>query len=155
MSPGAIGKRPMFTTSDTPDAFRFLKVNGHRQHEQTLGMGDQLTQGTLMDVNITRLNLTSIRLAIFCAELGSLSAAAKRAHTSLSAASQRIKALEEAFGRALFIRDAQGLRLTSAGALLVEHGKLVFSQLELMRFQVQAVSPSEVSLFLNADAQTE
>lgn len=95
-----------------------------------------------MDINIARLDLVSIRLVIVCAELGSLSAAAKRTHCSISAASQRLKALENSIGKALFLRDCRGLQPTDAGDVLVAHGKLVFGQLELMKNQVGSISVS-------------
>ncbi|QDL38680.1 LysR family transcriptional regulator [Rhodoferax sediminis] len=105
-------------------------------------VSSNLTDGNFnqVDINIARLDLISIRLVIVCAELGSLSAAAKRTHCSISAASQRLKALEASIGRALFVRDYRGLRLTDAGDVLVAHGKLVFGQLELMRDQVGSIS---------------
>jgi molybdate transport repressor ModE-like protein len=97
-----------------------------------------------MDINIARLDLQSIRLVILCAELGSLSAAARRNHCSISAASQRLKALEETLGKSLFVRGCRGLRLTDAGQVLVAHGKLIFGQLEAMRHQVGDASKSSV-----------
>ena len=67
-------------------------------------------------LNLQRLDLASVRLVILCAELGSLSAAAKRCHLSVSGASHRLKAFEEALGFDVFVRHRRGLRLTARGA---------------------------------------
>ena len=80
--------------------------------------------GAMQSINLARLDLVSIRLVVLCAELGSLSAAAKWAHCTLSAGSQRISALEEALGRRLFVRDHRGLRPTEAGQLVAQHGEV-------------------------------
>lgn len=85
-----------------------------------------------MDMNIARLDLVSIRLAVLCAESGSLSAAAKRAHCSVPAGSQRLSALEDALGKTLFVRDHRGLQPTKAGELLVHHAKIILGHLEML-----------------------
>lgn len=92
-----------------------------------------------MDFNIARFDLVSMRLAVLCAESGSLSAASKRAHCSISAGSQRLSALEASLGKPLFIRDHRGLHLTNVGELFVGHAKLILHQLELLKAQVSAV----------------
>lgn len=74
-------------------------------------------------VNLARFDLISIRLAIFCAETGSLSTAARRANMSLSRASYRLSTLEDCLGQRLFNRHPQGMELTRAGAVLVSHGQ--------------------------------
>jgi DNA-binding transcriptional LysR family regulator len=89
-----------------------------------------------MGINIARLDLVSIRLVVLCAELGSLSAAARRAHCSVSAASQRLSAIEKAVGATLFTRDHKGLRLTESGHLFVQHACVILRHLELLGKQV-------------------
>ncbi len=90
--------------------------------------------------NLARFDLVSIRLGVMCAELGSLSAAAKSVHCSTSTASYRLSVLEESFGTALFTRDHRGLHTTQAGALFVLHAKSILDQLELMNSKVRSVS---------------
>lgn len=72
--------------------------------------------------NLARFDLVSIRLAVACAQTGSLSAAAREAHLALAAASRRIKELELALGDTLFERHARGLTPTAAGRVFVRHG---------------------------------
>lgn len=87
--------------------------------------------------NVARFDLVSIRLAVLCAEHGSLSAAAKQVPCSLSAASSRLNGLEHAVGTALFIREHSGLRLTPAGDEFIAHGKAILKQVELMHSTLQ------------------
>lgn len=73
-------------------------------------------------VNVARFDLVSIRLAVACAQTGSLSAAARECHLALAAASRRIRDLESAVGATLFERHARGVTPTAAGRLLLKHG---------------------------------
>ncbi len=100
-----------------------------------------------MDFNIARFDLVTMRLAVLCAESGSLSAASKRAHCSISAGSQRLSALEATLGKPLFIRDHRGLHPTDAGELFVAHARVILNQLEVLKAQVTAVvrGPHEVT----------
>ncbi len=75
-----------------------------------------------MHVNLARFDLVTIRLAVTCAQSGSLSAAAREGHLALAAASRRLKELEAALGEALFDRHARGLSVTPAGRIFVKHG---------------------------------
>lgn len=93
-----------------------------------------------MRLNLARLDLTSIRLVVLCAETGSLSAATRESHCTLSAGSQRLSALEQALGRRLFVRDARGMQPTDAGHVVVEYGKAILAQVELMHSRVAAAN---------------
>ena len=75
-----------------------------------------------MPYNLARFDLVTIRLAVDCAQTGSLTAAARGAHLALGAASRRIRELEAALGDALFERHARGLQPTPAGRVFVKHG---------------------------------
>lgn len=88
------------------------------------------------ETNIARFDLVSIRLAVICADSGSLSAAVKVAHCSISAGSERISALEEVLGAPLFIRDHRGLRPTPVGEVFVRHARLLLGQLEVLKQEV-------------------
>jgi DNA-binding transcriptional LysR family regulator len=96
-----------------------------------------------MDINLARFDLVSIRLAVLCAELGSLSAAAKEVHCSLSTGSYRLSTLEDTLGKPLFMRDRRGLQATAAGELFVRHAKAILRSIEDMNLQV-AMIPTEV-----------
>ena len=80
--------------------------------------------------NLARFDLVSIRLAVACAQTGSLTAAARDSHLALAAASRRIKELESALGDALFERHARGLLPTPAGRVFVKHGLTLLQTME-------------------------
>ena len=80
--------------------------------------------------NLARFDLVSIRLAVACAQTGSLTAAARDAHLALAAASRRIRELESALGDTLFERHARGLRPTPAGRVFVKHGLTLLQVME-------------------------
>ena len=61
------------------------------------------------------LNTLHLQTFIAVVEAGNYSAAAERLHMSQPAVSQHIRALEDALGRPLFVRDGRGLALTSDG----------------------------------------
>ncbi len=83
-------------------------------------------------VNLARFDLVSIRLAVACAQTGSLTAAAREAHLALAAASRRIRELEDALGGPLFERHARGLLPTAAGRVAVKHGLTLLQAMEQM-----------------------
>ncbi|HSV79437.1 MAG TPA: LysR family transcriptional regulator [Ramlibacter sp.] len=92
------------------------------------------------NVNLARFDLVSMRLAVLCAETGSLSAAARRAHCSLSTGSHRLSALEDSFGAQLFTRDHRGLQPTEAGELFLAHARSILERIELMSRQVRSAA---------------
>ncbi|MDR6972774.1 LysR family transcriptional regulator [Leifsonia shinshuensis] len=66
------------------------------------------------------LDLESLQLLCLVAEVGSLSAAARRRGVTQQAVSVRMAALEERFGVPLLRRSPQGTSLTDAGAVLAD-----------------------------------
>ena len=72
--------------------------------------------------HLIRFDLVTIRLALACAQSGSLSQAAREVHLAVAAASRRLREFEEALGSPLFERHARGLTLTPAGRVFVRHG---------------------------------
>jgi len=80
--------------------------------------------------NLARFDWVSIRLAVACAQGGSLTAAARESHLALAAASRRIKDLEDAVGEPLFERHARGLAVTAAGRVFVRHGLALLQTLD-------------------------
>jgi hypothetical protein len=93
-----------------------------------------------MHMNFLRFDLVSIRLAVLCAETGSLSAASRLANCSLSAGSQRLSALEDALGIRLFLRDHRGLQITGAGELFIHHANVILEQLEVLKAQLGSLA---------------
>ncbi|MBX3654328.1 MAG: LysR family transcriptional regulator [Ramlibacter sp.] len=81
-------------------------------------------------INLARFDLVSIRLAVACAQGGSLTAAARGSHLALAAASRRLHELEAALGSPLFERHARGLTPTAAGRVFVKHGLALLQTLE-------------------------
>lgn len=106
-----------------------------------------------MQFNLARIDLVSLRLAVLCSETGSLSAASRRAHCSVSAASERLSALEDALGQRLFVRDHRGLHITTAGELLVRHGVLILERLQLLHGQLAAPELATAALEAREDVQ--
>lgn len=80
--------------------------------------------------NLARFDLVSIRLAVACAQTGSLTAAARNSHLALAAASRRIRELENALGDILFERHTRGLLPTPAGRVFVKHGLALLQTME-------------------------
>ncbi len=80
-----------------------------------------------------RFDLTDLRLFVHVAEAGSITQGAARANMTLASASQRISAMEDALSAMLLERNRRGIRLTSAGTVLLHHAWIVSQQLEQMR----------------------
>jgi DNA-binding transcriptional LysR family regulator len=72
--------------------------------------------------NLSRFDFISIKLAVICAQKGSLTAAARDCNLVLPAASRRIQDLEKTIGNALFHRHSRGLVPTETGRAFVKHG---------------------------------
>jgi DNA-binding transcriptional LysR family regulator len=100
-------------------------------------------------LNLQRLDLATVQLVVLCAELGSLSEAAKRCHLSVSGASHRLKAFEDALGFEVFVRHRRGLRLTARGARTVHCGAQLLSWAQQMHADVPsgtATRPGEADV---------
>ena len=82
--------------------------------------------------NLARFDLVSVRLAVACAQTGSLTAAARDHHLALAAASRRLRELESALGVGLFERHAKGLSVTAAGRVFVRHGLALLQGMDQM-----------------------
>ncbi len=82
-----------------------------------------------MRLHLAHLDLVSLRLVVLCADRGSLAAAARCAHLSLSTASHRLKALEDHLGCRLFDRDPRGMRSTHAGEQVIAHARNILEQI--------------------------
>lgn len=91
-------------------------------------------------MNLAGIDFVSLRLVVLCAELGSLSIAARHAHMSLSCASHRLSTAEEIFGARLFERDHRGLHPTRAGVVFVMHARAILAILRKGLRQLRSVS---------------
>jgi DNA-binding transcriptional LysR family regulator len=77
---------------------------------------------------------------------------------SVPAASTRIKNLEESMGTKLLYRTSQGVTLTPPGQAFLHHARLVLSQLEQLRGDMQEYArgvKGHVRIFANTTATTE
>lgn len=100
---------------------------------------------TSEQMNLAGIDFVSLRLVVLCAELGSLSTAAKQAHMSLSCASHRLSTAEEIFGARLFERDHRGLHPTQAGAVFVAHACAILNLLRSGLRQLRSTSTHHVT----------
>jgi len=74
---------------------------------------------------LPRFDFADARLVLALADAGSLGKAAAQLPLALSAASQRLRLLEERLGLTLFERSASGVKATDAGVLYLEHARRV------------------------------
>jgi DNA-binding transcriptional LysR family regulator len=70
-------------------------------------------------INLARVDLTSMRLVVLCAELGSLTLAAPHAFLSVSGASHRLQQFEDMLDAPVFTRHRRGLLLTHLGEQVI------------------------------------
>ncbi len=103
-------------------------------------------------------DLVDLRLITCIAETDSLTRGAERFHMSVPAASTRIKNLEESLGTKLLYRTSQGVTLTPPGQAFLHHARVVLSQLEKLRGDMQEYArgvKGHVRIFANTTAMTE
>jgi len=81
-------------------------------------------------INLNRFDFVSVRLAVVCARVGSLSEAARECHLVLPAASRRLRDLERALGAQLFERHPRGLRPTALGRAFSKRGMAILQELD-------------------------
>ncbi len=79
-----------------------------------------------------RYDLIDLRVFAAVAQNGTVLAAASQCHLAPSSVSQRITQLEQSLGVQLFDRHARGLRLTSAGQVMLAHVHRFTATLEQM-----------------------
>jgi DNA-binding transcriptional LysR family regulator len=80
-----------------------------------------------------RFDLVDLQLFVAVADSRTITGGADRAHLALASASARIRGLEEALGVVLFNRGRRGVELTAAGESLLDHARLVLSNVETLR----------------------
>jgi DNA-binding transcriptional LysR family regulator len=99
--------------------------------------------------------LTDLRLLVSVALTGKVIEAAEHCHLAPSSVSQRLTNLEKALGLALFERHARGLRLSSAGHVMLAHAQRCLAQLEQMHADLAPYTAGvhgNVTLFANNNA---
>ena len=82
-------------------------------------------------INPARVDFVTLRLFFFVAQSGSITRGASRCHLALSAASRRLADFEAAAGTLLLERSAQGVRLTPAGHVAMQHAMRLCQGFEL------------------------
>ena len=87
--------------------------------------------------NLARFDFVSIRLAVTCAQTGSLTAAARDCNLVLPAASRRIRDLETALGEPLFDRHSRGLRPTAAGRAFMRRGLAILQEMDQLMGELE------------------
>lgn len=92
-----------------------------------------------MRFNLTRFDLTTLRLFVAAVEFGSLTAGAERLDISLAAASKRVAELESHLGTPLLQRSKRGVVPTAAGATLLPHAMEMVARLEQMALAMDDV----------------
>ena len=103
-------------------------------------------------------DLTDMRLMLNIAEVKSLTKAAERTFLSLPAASHRVKNLENNMGTELLYRSSQGVTLTPAGEVFVEHAKRVSQQLQYLRGDMKEYAEGirgRIRVYANTTAMSE
>lgn len=103
-------------------------------------------------------DITDFRLFINIAETSSLTRGAERSFLSVPATSNRIKNLEDNLGVRLLERSSQGVSLTNAGKVYLQHAKVILGQLELLTGDLQAHTEGlkgQLRLLGNTTAITE
>src|SRR4029079_2377793 len=81
-------------------------------------------------INPARVDFVTLRLFCAVARSGSITKGAQACHLALSAASRRLADLEAASGTRLLDRRAQGIVLTPAGHVALQHATRLFQGFE-------------------------
>ena len=103
-------------------------------------------------------DLVDLRLMVSIADANSMTRGAAMSYISLSAASTRIKNLEESIGARLLYRASQGVTLTAPGQAFVTHARTVLSQIEQLRGDMQeyvAGIKGHVRIYANTTSLSE
>lgn len=109
-------------------------------------------------LNPARLDFVTLRLFVAVAQSGSITKGAEQCHLALSAASRRLSDLEAATGSRLLDRSAQGVTLTPAGHVALQHAMRLFQGFERFGSELQDYSRGvrgHVRLWANMSALVE
>jgi DNA-binding transcriptional LysR family regulator len=103
-------------------------------------------------------DITDFRLFVNVAETRSLTRGAERSFLSVPAVSNRIKNLEDTLGVRLLERSPQGVTLTAAGEVYLQHARVVLTELERLTGNLQPFTTGlsgQLKLVGNTTAITE
>jgi len=109
-------------------------------------------------INPARIDFVTLRLFCAVAQTGSITKGAQRCHLALSAASRRIADFEAASKAILLERTAQGILLTPAGHVALQHAMRLFQGFELLSNELSEYSSGSrghVRLWANMSALVE
>lgn len=109
-------------------------------------------------MNPARVDFVTLRLFCAVAQTGSITKGASRCHLALSAASRRLADFEEAAGSMLLERTAQGVRLTPAGHVAMQHAMRLSQGFDLFGGELAEYAQGfrgHVRLWANMSALTE
>lgn len=88
--------------------------------------------------NVAPVSLAQVQAFLTVAEVGTVTAAARRLHVSQPPLSRQLQALEDELGARLFERTARGMRLSSAGERFLEPARAIVAAVEAARRVVRA-----------------
>lgn len=111
-----------------------------------------------LPINPARIDFVTLRLFCAVAEAGSITKGAERCNLALSAASRRLSDFEAASSAVLMERTAQGIRLTPAGHVALQHAMRLFQGFELFSNELSEYSSGSrgyVRLWANMSALVE
>jgi DNA-binding transcriptional LysR family regulator len=109
-------------------------------------------------MNPSRLDFVTLRLFCAVADTGSLTKGAERCNLALSAASRRIADFEAASKAVLLERSSQGVRLTPAGHIALQHAVRLFQGFELFSSELDEYATGcrgHIRLWANMSALVE
>jgi DNA-binding transcriptional LysR family regulator len=109
-------------------------------------------------INPARVDFVTLRLFCAVAQTGSITKGAQTCHLALSAASRRLSDFEAATGSHLLKRSAQGIALTPAGHVALQHAMRLFQGFEQLSSELSEYSTGvrgHVRLWANMSALTE
>lgn len=109
-------------------------------------------------MNPARVDFVTLRLFCAVAQTGSITKGASRCHLALSAASRRLTDFEDAAGSVLLERTAQGVKLTPAGHVAMQHAMRLSQGFDLFGGELAEYAQGfrgHVRLWANMSALTE
>ena len=105
-----------------------------------------------------RFDLVDLSLFRHVVEAGSITHGAERANLALSAASTRIRNMEETLGAPLLTRGRQGIAPTQAGRALLQHARAILHQSERLQEDLGAYAggfAGQIRVLSNTNALAE
>lgn len=105
-----------------------------------------------------RFDLVDLGLFIAVVETHSITKGAARINLAVASASERLKKLEDVLGVALLRRVRRGVELTSAGAAMLDHARLVLQNVRMMQGELATFATgirANVRLLANTAAYVE